>query len=229
MNGSTLYDVLRLKQNGLRVDQTPREKQLHSACRCQRAAVTIWIAGLVLSRGAITGEIPRPLPGHPGNMYGMGEEVRVPLSGLTGNVWRLANYEGAIVAQGKSDDSVVLLGTLPVGYYEVLSMNTNLGSASDPQRLPFQSLAEGSIPLAEAIKAFNAKAAVNVIGKEQSPLTEDEVVAAIRARELPKDTELSDMIYRPLQQIRGLKRPRPLQAFRVWLWGMSERAVKVAV
>ena len=75
------------------------------------------------------------------------------------------------------------------------------GSASDPQRLPFQSKAEDSIPLAETIKAFNAKAAVDAIGKDQPPLTEDEVVAAIRARERPRDPELSDMIYRTLQQI----------------------------
>ena len=39
---------------------------------------------------------------------------------------------------------------------------------------------ENSIPLAEAIKKFNERAALDRIGREQPPLTEDEVVAAIR-------------------------------------------------
>ena len=37
-----------------------------------------------------------------------------------------------------------------------------------------------STPLAEAVKALNAKAAKDIIGKGQPPLTEQEVVASIR-------------------------------------------------
>ena len=38
----------------------------------------------------------------------------------------------------------------------------------------------GAMSLAEAIRVFNARAAENPIGKSQPPLTEEEVIAAIR-------------------------------------------------
>ena len=47
--------------------------------------------------------------------------------------------------------------------------------------------AKGATSLAEAIRAFNARAKGDVIGKDQSPLTEDEVIAAIRWSLLEKD------------------------------------------
>jgi hypothetical protein len=55
-------------------------------------------------------------------------------------------------------------------------------------------------PLTDAVRAFNAEAAENPIGKTQPPLTEDEVVAAIRGilREL---TPMTDEVYNAYQKV----------------------------
>lgn len=71
-----------------------------------------------------------------------------------------------------------------------------------------------SVPLADAVAAFNAKSAADSVGKHEPPLTEDEIVAAIEAqlpnldatdevksvyariarkRRLPKDASLSSV------------------------------------
>jgi hypothetical protein len=54
--------------------------------------------------------------------------------------------------------------------------------------------------LAEAVKAFNAEAATDPIGKDQSPLTEDEVIASIRGW-IRKEQPISDEDYKVFQKI----------------------------
>jgi hypothetical protein len=77
--------------------------------------------------------IPRPLPSHPGNIFLAGEEVSVPLPGVTNAPWRALDYEGRVVATGEVRAARAELGRLPVGYYEVfcggdgLSNRTTLG------------------------------------------------------------------------------------------------------
>ncbi|MHC4462914.1 MAG: hypothetical protein ACYS6W_03665 [Planctomycetota bacterium] len=69
-----------------------------------------------------------------------------------------------------------------------------------------QSPNDNSILLADAIKAFNEKVAKHPIGKDQPLLTEDEVVAAIRAREPQEDPPVSDRLYNAFKQIAQSKR-----------------------
>jgi hypothetical protein len=59
---------------------------------------------------------------------------------------------------------------------------------------------DAATPLADAVRAFNAEAAENPIGKTQPPLTEDEVIAALRGilREL---TPMTDEVYNAYQKI----------------------------
>ena len=57
------------------------------------------------------------------------------------------------------------------------------------------------VPLAEAINAFNEKASKEPIGMDQSPLTEEEVPAAIRYWKRPKDSPVSDQMYEAFKQI----------------------------
>ena len=62
--------------------------------------------------------LPKPLAGHPGNVFLAGEEVVVTLPAATPNAWRAVDCEGKVVAKGEGGGPVHL-GRLPVGYYEV--------------------------------------------------------------------------------------------------------------
>ena len=63
--------------------------------------------------------VVRPLPEHPGNVFIAGEQVVAPLPAGTSETWQLTDYEGAVVAEGKSSDGRAVAGKLPVGYYEL--------------------------------------------------------------------------------------------------------------
>ena len=63
-------------------------------------------------------DIPKPLPDHPGNVFLVGEEVAVQLSGAQADAWRCVDYDGQVVAKGRGAGTIHL-GRLPVGYYEV--------------------------------------------------------------------------------------------------------------
>jgi hypothetical protein len=64
-----------------------------------------------------------------------------------------------------------------------------------------------ALPLAEAISSFNAKATQDPIGKEQPPLTEDEVIAAIRWWESDrKESPVSDGEFRAFLNIAETRR-----------------------
>lgn len=64
-------------------------------------------------------------------------------------------------------------------------------------------VAEKPVSLADAIAEFNDRAAANLIGRDQPPLTEDEVIAAIRGidREHGRPRRMSDEVYEALQKI----------------------------
>jgi hypothetical protein len=70
--------------------------------------------------GAGTRPIPQPLPSHPGNIFLAREPVTVPAPPAGGgDAWRVVDYEGRVVAEGRGGAGPVELGRLPVGYYEV--------------------------------------------------------------------------------------------------------------
>ncbi len=60
--------------------------------------------------------LPKPLPEHPGNIFLAGEDVVVPLPGDWTGAWRVLDFDGRQVAQGKGPGKINL-GRLPVGYY----------------------------------------------------------------------------------------------------------------
>ena len=66
---------------------------------------------------------------------------------------------------------------------------------------------DGSTSLADAVAAFNEKALKNPIGKEQPPLTEEEVIAAIRWSDLDrKQLPVSDQEFRAFRNIADTRR-----------------------
>jgi hypothetical protein len=84
-----------------------------------------------------------------------------------------------------------------------LMCQTGAGQPS-PQKSP---------QLADAIKAFNENAAKDPIGKDQPPLTEEEVIAAIRDWERPKDSPLSDEMYEVFKRIAETRTLPPTAEF----------------
>ncbi|NQT87113.1 hypothetical protein HQ560_10130, partial [bacterium] len=62
--------------------------------------------------------LPKPLPEHPGNVFLTGEEVVAPLPGDWTGAWRVLDYDGEQIAEGKGPGTISL-GKLPVGYYEI--------------------------------------------------------------------------------------------------------------
>jgi hypothetical protein len=75
----------------------------------------------------------------------------------------------------------------------------NLVLSGTASSLPQSS--DRAVPLADAIKAFNKKAAIHYIGKDQPPITEEEVIAAIRASERPNNPAVSDNLHNGFKQI----------------------------
>jgi hypothetical protein len=66
---------------------------------------------------------------------------------------------------------------------------------------------DGSTSLADAVESFNEKALQDPIGKEQPPLTEEEVIAAIRWSGLDRNQmPVSDEEYRAFRKIADTRR-----------------------
>ncbi len=63
--------------------------------------------------------------------------------------------------------------------------------------------------LAGAIKSLNTKASSDLIGKDETPITEQEVVAAIRAAERPKDSAVADQLFDAFKKIAETKQLPP--------------------
>ena len=77
----------------------------------------------VMKKAYIVRNIPRPLPGHPGNIFVLGEEVAVkPPEAPSAAGWTCLDYERQAVSKGTGPAA---LGRLPVGYYEVWATDTS--------------------------------------------------------------------------------------------------------
>jgi hypothetical protein len=63
--------------------------------------------------------IPAPLPDHPGNVYLAGETVSVVIPVLDLATWRVTDYDGKTVADGRTTSGRAEFGPLPVGWYEL--------------------------------------------------------------------------------------------------------------
>jgi len=62
--------------------------------------------------------IPHPLPSHPGNVFVAGEDILIKLPSAQ-TTWKLLNYEGITLKEGRTENEMAQLGRLPVGYYEI--------------------------------------------------------------------------------------------------------------
>ncbi len=62
--------------------------------------------------------LPRPLPGHPGNVFLAGEEIVVPLPSGTTNAWRLVDYRDNTL-HTLPGGAAARPGRLPVGFYRL--------------------------------------------------------------------------------------------------------------
>ena len=63
--------------------------------------------------------IPEPLPDHPGNIFLAGEDVSVRIHDDAAGDWKLVDYDGKVIREGRGPGRVQL-GRLPVGYYELV-------------------------------------------------------------------------------------------------------------
>jgi len=82
-------------------------------------ALVIFCASTPLSSAQKRG-IPKPLEGHPGNVFLEGEDVAVKLPQSDG-FWRLINYDDRVVCRVNPDtNGVAQLGKLPVGFYRLI-------------------------------------------------------------------------------------------------------------
>lgn len=82
------------------------------------------------------------------------------------------------------------------------------------QTVAGQTSRQESLPLANAIKAFNKKAAEDPIGKDQPPLTEEEAIAAIRAWEHTKSKwPMSDEMYEAFKKVAETRTLPPNASF----------------
>jgi hypothetical protein len=62
-------------------------------------------------------QIPHPLPNHPGNVFLQGEKVVLHLLANQAGDWKLIDYDGRSVREGKSNGRSIDCGDLPIGYY----------------------------------------------------------------------------------------------------------------
>jgi hypothetical protein len=63
--------------------------------------------------------IPTPLPDHPGNVFLAGEKIGVVVPVLDLAPWRVTDYDGKTVAEGRTASGRAEIGPLPDGWYEV--------------------------------------------------------------------------------------------------------------
>ncbi len=69
--------------------------------------------------GGLPRSLPKPLPGHPGNVFLDGEEVVVPTGSPPAPEWRLLNYDDQPLAEVKASGAALPLGKLGVGFYRL--------------------------------------------------------------------------------------------------------------
>ena len=89
-------------------------------CRCMLVLCAVAAAGLMTQPlPAAEPTMPAPLPDHPGNVFLAGEPVSVTIPVLDLAAWRVTDYEGKTVAEGKTTSGRADIGKLPVGWYEI--------------------------------------------------------------------------------------------------------------
>ena len=76
---------------------------------------------------AVAADLPRPLPGHPGNIFVEGEDVAISgLAPIQLHGWKLVDYDGKTVRESNYGAEAIAFGKLPVGYYELHSGTTRV-------------------------------------------------------------------------------------------------------
>ena len=63
--------------------------------------------------------LPRPMPGNPGNVFLLGDEVRVPLP-ESATEWTIRDYDGNALKTVSAGQRTADLGKLPVGFYRAV-------------------------------------------------------------------------------------------------------------
>ena len=68
-------------------------------------AIVLYVVLLASARAFAQADgrtLPKPLAGHPGNVFLAGEEVVVTLPAATPNAWQAVDYDGKVVAEGEA-------------------------------------------------------------------------------------------------------------------------------
>ena len=106
--------------NGARPENAARRVRLplHRDGRRLAAVVLLLAAGLASGQAAERG-LPKPLAGHPGNVFLAGEEVVVAVPAKSPDRWQLRDYDDRLVAEPTAADGRLTLGPLPVGWYRL--------------------------------------------------------------------------------------------------------------
>jgi hypothetical protein len=75
---------------------------------------------LLAAGGILRGQAVNPLPGNPGNIFVLGQDVSIGVPPGASASWQALDYERRIAAHGEVQDGRADLGKLGVGYYRVL-------------------------------------------------------------------------------------------------------------
>lgn len=79
---------------------------------------SLW-AGILGFSIAAQAQVVHTLPGNPGNIFLVGENVSVPLPSGASGKWQAQDYGGRVIARGQARDGYAQLGALPIGFYVV--------------------------------------------------------------------------------------------------------------
>lgn len=110
--------------------------------------VILGAAMLTIQAAPTARKIPRPPPDHPGNIFVVGESVRLAAPYDESERWRVVDYEGRTVAEGNISQSPIDLGQLPAGYYKVFR---GTGQATNPISLAVLQPLRAPTPLSSPI------------------------------------------------------------------------------
>jgi RNA polymerase sigma factor (sigma-70 family) len=94
-----------------------------------------------------------------------------------------------------------ILGKLATGKLELEIKDAPKGTDAEKPAAKVEEAKTDKGSLADAIKAFDEKASKDQIGKDETPITEQEVIAGIRASERPKESAVTDKLYNAFKQI----------------------------
>ena len=88
------------------------------------ALVLAWVTTGAVGVGAVsprslTRALPRPLDGHPGNVFLAGEPLSLPVPATEAAGWRLLDYDDKAIVEVKAANGAVELGALTAGFYRL--------------------------------------------------------------------------------------------------------------